>query len=137
MKTTAQDIKNKIAKMIEDLDSLCGDYQFADAAEKEEFDYHREDVVVSLDALDDIFEQTDAAQLENKLCRCRQCLTERGAVKAVSLTGSDLTTFGMGGEFVGMIVCEICGNKRCPHATDHNFECTNSNSTGQAGSIYD
>lgn len=27
-------------------------------------------------------------------------------------------------------VCSICGNKRCPHASDHNFECTNSNEVG-------
>lgn len=35
-----------------------------------------------------------------------------------------------------MIVCPICGNKRCPHATDHNLECTNSNKPGQPGSRY-
>ena len=35
-----------------------------------------------------------------------------------------------------MIVCEICGNKRCPHATDHEYECTNSNEPGQKGSLY-
>ena len=29
------------------------------------------------------------------------------------------------------IVCLICGNKRCPHALDHNNECTNSNEVGQ------
>lgn len=34
-------------------------------------------------------------------------------------------------------VCKICGNKRCPHATDHNYECTNSNEVGQKGSIYE
>jgi hypothetical protein len=33
-------------------------------------------------------------------------------------------------------VCPICGNKRCPHATDHNYECTNSNDVGQTGSFY-
>lgn len=33
-------------------------------------------------------------------------------------------------------VCPICGNKRCPHATDHNYECTNSNDVGQTGSVY-
>ena len=32
------------------------------------------------------------------------------------------------------VVCEICGNKRCPHATDHSLNCTNSNEPGQAGS---
>jgi hypothetical protein len=34
------------------------------------------------------------------------------------------------------IVCPDCGNKRCPRATDHNLECTNSNDSGQEGSIY-
>ena len=35
-----------------------------------------------------------------------------------------------------MIVCSACGNKRCPHATDHRLKCTNSNEVGQAGSAY-
>ena len=35
-----------------------------------------------------------------------------------------------------MVVCDTCGNKRCPHATDHNFACTNSNEPGQTGSMY-
>jgi hypothetical protein len=35
-----------------------------------------------------------------------------------------------------MIVCPECGNKRCPKATDHNNECTNSNEVGQDGSRY-
>lgn len=35
-----------------------------------------------------------------------------------------------------MIVCDKCMNKRCPHATDESFACTNSNDPGQAGSIY-
>ena len=26
-----------------------------------------------------------------------------------------------------MIVCIRCGNKRCPHGTNHSYECTNSN----------
>lgn len=33
--------------------------------------------------------------------------------------------------------CEICGNKRCPHHTDHNLACTDSNETGQKGSVYE
>ncbi len=36
-----------------------------------------------------------------------------------------------------MIVCPTCGNKRCPHSTDHNLPCTNSNDPGQAGSRYE
>jgi hypothetical protein len=30
-----------------------------------------------------------------------------------------------------MFVCEVCGNKRCPHATDHRNSCTSSNDVGQ------
>lgn len=36
----------------------------------------------------------------------------------------------------GFIVCPVCGNKRCPKATWHEQACTNSNQTGQVGSIY-
>lgn len=34
------------------------------------------------------------------------------------------------------IVCEDCGNKRCPKASHHIHECTNSNKPGQIGSVY-
>ncbi|MDA8498751.1 hypothetical protein [Citrobacter sp. Igbk 17] len=34
------------------------------------------------------------------------------------------------------VVCPECGNKRCPHANDHNNACTGSNEPGQAGSAY-
>lgn len=37
----------------------------------------------------------------------------------------------------GMIVCQVCGNKRCPKANDHTNECTNSNEPGQPGSAYE
>jgi hypothetical protein len=72
----------------------------------------------------------------NDQCHCRKCLTERGKIKTLSLTGHDLTTLPLDGEFVGMIVCNLCGNKRCPHATNHENPCTKSNDVGQAGSIY-
>ena len=36
-----------------------------------------------------------------------------------------------------MIVCSICGNKRCPHATDHRNACTRSNEPGQRGSSWE
>ena len=32
--------------------------------------------------------------------------------------------------------CEKCGNKRCPHHTNHILACTNSNRPSQPGSIY-
>lgn len=35
-----------------------------------------------------------------------------------------------------MVLCQKCGNKRCPHATSHEYECTNSNEPGQPGSMY-
>ena len=35
-----------------------------------------------------------------------------------------------------MILCPECGNKRCPHATDHRLPCTGSNESGQLGSLY-
>lgn len=35
-----------------------------------------------------------------------------------------------------MLVCPICGNKRCPKASDHELDCTGSNKPGQPGSVY-
>jgi len=37
---------------------------------------------------------------------------------------------------VRMILCETCGNKRCPHASDHRLACSGRNNVGQDGSIY-
>lgn len=36
-----------------------------------------------------------------------------------------------------MYLCETCGHKRCPHATDHRLPCTKSNEPGQKGSAYE
>lgn len=30
-----------------------------------------------------------------------------------------------------MVVCSVCGNKRCPHARSHTFVCSHSNEPGQ------
>ena len=35
-----------------------------------------------------------------------------------------------------MILCPVCGDKRCPHAYNHVIQCTNSNKPGQKGSVY-
>jgi hypothetical protein len=35
-----------------------------------------------------------------------------------------------------MYACSTCGNKRCPHATDHRLRCTASNEPDQPGSAY-
>lgn len=74
--------------------------------------------------------------IDKSKCRCRRCLSERGGIITFSMTGHDPTTVPIGFGFHGMILCEICGNKRCPHATDHRHKCTDSNESGQAGSIF-
>ena len=56
--------------------------------------------------------------LEAGLCGCWRCIESRAEMR------------------VQMIVCPICGNKRCPKASDHNLSCTDSNEPGQAGSVY-
>ena len=38
--------------------------------------------------------------------------------------------------FGRMVLCQTCGNKRCPKASNHNNYCTNSNDVGQRGSYY-
>lgn len=35
-----------------------------------------------------------------------------------------------------MLLCPLCGNKRCPHANSHDNPCTGSNDPGQPGSAY-
>ena len=40
-------------------------------------------------------------------------------------------------EYSRMILCATCGNKRCPHATDHRLVCSNSNLPCQSGSSYE
>ena len=50
---------------------------------------------------------------------CLRCFTEAGGIMRVR-----------------MFLCPTCGNKRCPKATDHRLECTNSNEPGQVGSDY-
>ena len=59
-------------------------------------------------------------------CECRRCLKERDARDK---NGWPILA-------TRMILCPLCGNKRCPHATDHMLACTNSNESGQSGSYY-
>lgn len=66
---------------------------------------------------------------EKPLCQCRRCLRERK--ETVKMDGYDVPV-----EFSRLIVCSICGNKRCPHANDHRHGCTQSNEPGQKGSAY-
>ncbi len=58
---------------------------------------------------------------EPKQCECHRCRS-----------GRNLEIWD-----IRMVVCEVCGNKRCPKANDHRNECTNSNEPGHPGSAYE
>ena len=58
-------------------------------------------------------------------CECHACIKEF----KIESDGWPLST-------MHMILCPKCGNKRCPHASDHRNACTDSNDVGQDGSIY-
>ena len=64
------------------------------------------------------------------LCGCIKCVDERASYSS-----------GIP-ELIGPMVrgwryaCELCGNKRCPHHTDHALACTRSNEPGQEGSVF-
>lgn len=63
-------------------------------------------------------------------CGCRSCAEGRDAERE---RNGDVLGMEIGSR---MFICGICGNKRCPHATFHGFECTGSNEPGQPGSVY-
>jgi hypothetical protein len=50
-------------------------------------------------------------------CSCYRCLRLKGRI------------------VTRMIVCNECGFKRCPHATNHRMPCTASNDPGKPGSV--
>jgi hypothetical protein len=63
---------------------------------------------------------------EPLMCECHRCIREQDIRTAEGLPISASR----------MILCPICGNKRCPHASDHELACTGSNAPGQPGSVY-
>ena len=60
-------------------------------------------------------------------CTCRRCIKDHD-LRDTSLFLPLSST--------RMILCTECGNKRCPHASDHPNACTRSNEPGQAGSLF-
>jgi hypothetical protein len=66
-------------------------------------------------------------------CPCYRCTEEW--VIAHPAKDETATTFG-DQRLMRMFLCQLCGNKRCPHAADHTLECTGSNAPGQPGSLY-
>lgn len=73
-------------------------------------------------------EGDDGMSDDSPKCNCRQCLRDRDE------RNQDIPAWPA--ETGRMIVCAKCKNKRCPKATDHRLECTNSNLPGQVGSVY-
>jgi len=69
----------------------------------------------------------------SEFCGCHKCVNSRIELNA---------NLAFHQTFVGPSVpgwryaCEICGNKRCPHHSDHTLACTDSNEPGQPGSLY-
>jgi len=63
-------------------------------------------------------------------CECHRCIEEKRLGQECDLLGwRPLSSYRM-------ILCPVCGNKRCPHAADHDLPCTGSNEPGQPGSAY-
>lgn len=63
-------------------------------------------------------------------CECHQCIEDK------KLTVDILDGIPIALSAVKMILCPDCGNKRCPKASNHRLECTDSNEPNQSGSIY-
>jgi hypothetical protein len=71
------------------------------------------------------------AQAANAPCgQCSKCLNASGE-KVELFAGIFVPVAG-----ARMVLCQICGNKRCPHAADCALACTDSNEPGQPGSNY-
>lgn len=62
---------------------------------------------------------------EPRQCECHRCIKE-----------NNLMWNGIRLDNARMILCPLCGNKRCPRASDHRLGCTGSNDSGQPGSVY-
>lgn len=63
-------------------------------------------------------------------CRCFECTKHKYRELKI---GEEVYKLPI----VFMNLCSECGNKRCPKATNHVHECTNSNEPGQKGSNYE
>jgi hypothetical protein len=59
----------------------------------------------------------------HRQCPCLRCLKQRDREEGHTFQSA-------------LQSCPVCGNKRCPKATDHENACTHSNEPGQVGSSY-
>lgn len=67
-------------------------------------------------------------------CGCYRCRKDRELPR--ESFGNDFSAWHLQSANARMILCAKCGCKRCPHATDHRNECTDSNASGQVGSQF-
>lgn len=75
---------------------------------------------------DNIFSKNKKRWAFDKNCGCYKC--QETLIDPNTMLPVTMSKF---------IVCPKCGNKRCPHSTDHTLECTGSNEPGQSGSRYE
>jgi hypothetical protein len=68
--------------------------------------------------------------MSDNTCGCCACLNKQPPVELLPGILVPLSR-------TYMVVCAICGNKRCPHANDHRNPCTGSNAIGQPGSSWE
>ena len=83
------------------------------------------------DLMDEAIKALESAGDRMSECNCYRCLKESGATHEIA------PNFHVSIADLRMVLCAICGNKRCPHATDHRLQCTDSNAPGQPGSNYE
>jgi hypothetical protein len=68
-----------------------------------------------------------------QVCGCIRCFDDRTS----KLSPSTIYEQFPGPHAPGWrYACEICCNNRCPHHSYHQLDCTNSNATGQKGSVF-
>ena len=69
------------------------------------------------------------------LCGCMTCIGKRA--DEMVKNGASVWDVARGPMFPGWRYArEKCGNKRCPHLSNHELACTGSNNSGQEGSFY-
>ena len=77
----------------------------------------------------------DRQPYEYKGCHCYKC--KEADYNKLIADGSPVSKLAFWHPVWLMILCVTCGNKRCPHATNHKLKCTGSNEPGQKGSDYE
>lgn len=89
---------------------------------------NREDYIKAAEIMSDKGYELGTLEEADNFAKKRQCYCYN--------CNKDVKVNGIPYVMTRMIVCPICGNKRCPHSTDHNLACTNSNEPNQPGSRY-